>query len=384
MLARLLSPPQQSIFLLGPRGTGKSTWIRQILPRAVRYDLLDTSEALRLSRRPSLLYDELKNLRPDTWVVIDEVQKVPALLDEVQRLIEESRLRFVLSGSSARKIRSQGVNLLAGRALTTHLYPLVSAEAPGQLTPARAVRFGALPLALLGEAPEGYLRTYAETYLKEEIQAEALTRNFGGFARFLEVAGRQNGQVTNVSGIARDAQVARQTVEGYFEILVDTLVGFWLEPWRLKRRTKQVAHPKFYFFDPGVARALSGRLPYPPLPEETGRLFETWVLNELRAYLSYRNLHYPLSFWSSHDGVEVDVLLECAKGYLAIELKSTPGWERGHEAGLLRMREELKGQGKLRSIGVNLGRRELVSEAGIEVWPVARFLRALWDDELIR
>ena len=159
------------------------------------------------------------------------------------------------------------------------------------------------------------MKTYAETYLKEEIKEEALTRNIGNFARFLEVAARQNGQVTNVSSISRDAMVARQTVQGYFEILIDTLTGFWLYPWKLKRTTKQVAHPKFYFFDPGVVRALSGRIAYPVLHEELGHLFETFIINELRAYLHYNEKEYPLYYWRSHSGNEVDIFLEKADGF---------------------------------------------------------------------
>ena len=263
--ARLLPTPTRSVFLFGPRGTGKTTWLRDRFPNAATYDLLDTGEALRLSKRPDTLYRELAALPADSWVVIDEVQKVPELLNEVHRLIESRGLRFVLSGSSTRKLRRRGVNLLAGRAINTTLFPLVSAELGVALGVEQALSHGTLPMAVAGESPRDYLRTYAETYLVQEVQAEALTRNLGAFARFLEIAARQNAQATNATSIARDAGIDRRTVQSHFGILIDTLIGCWLPPWKLRSATKQVQQSKFYFFDSGVARALSGRLPYPPI-----------------------------------------------------------------------------------------------------------------------
>lgn len=381
MFTRLLKPPKGSILLLGPRGTGKSTWIKQHYKNAPVYNLLDTREALRLSKNPSAIFDELHPLSSGSWVVIDEVQKVPALLDEVHRLIEDYGLKFVLSGSSARKLKRGGGNLLAGRAALIHMFPLVSAEVDFKLDVEHVLRWGMLPLAVTGEDASSYMRTYAEVYLQEEIRGEALTRNIGHFGRFLEVAARQNGQVTSVAGISRDAEVARQTVRGFFDILVDTLIGSWLEAWKLKRATKQVAHPKFYFFDPGVARALSGRSPYPPSAEEMGALFETWMLNELRAYLAYSRLNYPLYFWSSHDGVEVDVLCETSREFVAIEFKSSARWDRKFNKGLVRMKEEW-GQKKARYIGVYTGVRE-ARFGHIQVLPVMKFLKSLWAGEII-
>jgi len=300
MFTRELNKIKCSAFLLGPRGTGKSTWIRDnYRDNTVVYDLLNTSELIRLSRDPSLLYKETSHLSPGSWVIVDEIQKVPALLNEVHRIIEEKKLRFILSGSSALKLRESGVNLLAGRALTYHLFPLVSKEVDFELDLEKQISFGMLPASFLSVNPKKYMQAYSETYLKEEIREEALTRNFGNFARFLEIAARQNGQLTNTAAISRDAGVARQTVQGYFDILIDTLIGFWLDPFKLKRATKQVSHSKFFFFDPGVVRALSGRLPYPAAPEESGPLFECFILNEIRAYLHYTELDYPLYFWRS-------------------------------------------------------------------------------------
>jgi predicted AAA+ superfamily ATPase len=382
MFQRLLAKPSRSILLVGPRGTGKSTWIGSHVRGALFYDLLDSRQSLRLNRDPGILHQEAAALPRGSWVVIDEVQKAPALLNEVHRLIEERKLKFVLSGSSARRLRRGGTNLLAGRAILTPFFPLVSREVGFKFRGLGRLRYGMLPEAFLADDPEPYLETYARVYLQEEIKAEALTRNIGAFARFLEVAARQNGQVTNVSNIARDAQVARQTVEGYFQILDDTLIGAWLPAWKLKRATKQVRHPKFYFFDPGVCRALSERLPYPPTDEESGFLLETWILAELRAYLSYSRLGYPPHYWSSHDGVEADFLVETARGFVALEVKWGTRWRGAFNRGLLRLRDEL-GRGRVRCLGVYTGERE-ADFNGVRVLPWLEFLKRLWGGEIIR
>ncbi len=381
MFTRELKKIESSAFLLGPRGTGKSTWVHEnYKDNAVVYDLLNTTELIRLSRDPSLLYHETAHLPPGSWVIVDEIQKVPGLLNEVHRIIEEKKIRFILSGSSARKLRESGVNLLAGRALTYNLFSLVSKEVDFELDLKKQISFGMLPSSFLSANPKKYLQAYAETYLKEEIKEEALTRNFGNFARFLEIAARQNGQLTNTTAIARDAGVARQTVQGYFDILIDTLIGFWLNPWKLKRTTKQVSHPKFYFFDSGVARALSGRLPYPPTPEETGPLFECFIINEIRAYLHYTELDYPLYFWRSQGGVEVDILFETAKGYVAIELKNGAGWEKKFNRGMHRLSEEL-GKNNIACFGVFMGERQLTID-NVTIYPAIDFLKCLWRGEI--
>ena len=383
MFTRELKIIGTSAFLLGPRGTGKSTWIQKnYKDNTVVYDLLNTTELIRLSRDPSLLYRETAHLPSGSWVIVDEIQKVPALLNEVHRIIEEKRIRFILSGSSARKLRESGVNLLAGRALTYNLFPLVTQEVGFELDLDRQIAFGMLPSSFSAANPKRYLRAYTETYLKEEIREEALTRNFGNFARFLEIAARQNGQLTNTAAIARDAGVARQTVQGYFDILIDTLIGYWLPPWKLKRTTKQVSHSKLYFFDSGVVRALSGRLPYPATPEESGPLFECFIINEMRAYLHYTELDYPLYFWRSQNGVEVDILLETSKGYVAIELKNGAGWVNKFNRGMHRLAEEF-GRNKVKCIGVFRGERQLMMDS-VMVYPALDFLRRLWDGEIIQ
>jgi uncharacterized protein len=381
MFTRRCPLPERSYFLFGPRGTGKSTWIRDAVRPDVSYDLLDATEAIRLAAAPGLLARETARLPAGSWVAIDEIQKVPALLDEVHRLIESRRLRFVLSGSSARKLRRGGTNLRAGRADMKRLFPLVSAEIGPGVDIDRMIEYGSLPMAVTGGDPQAFLRSYALTYLQEEIRAEALTRNLGGFARFLEVAARQNAQLTNAAGIARDAGVSRQSVQNWFEILVDTLLGSWLPAWKLKRATKQVSHPKFYLFDSGVARALSGRLPYPCTPEERGGLLETLVHNELCAYLEYSGLAFPLFFWRTPDGVEVDFLCETATGYAAIEVKAATAWRAAASRGPARLSSEL-GPKKVRSFGVYLGAREARYEP-CRVLPITEFLRRLWDGEIL-
>ena len=382
MYTRLQPTPTTSVLLFGPRGTGKSTWIRSRFPDVVSYDLLDSGEALRLSKAPDTLYRELALLSPRDWAVIDEVQKVPALLDEVHRLMETHGLRFVLSGSSARKLRRGGANLLAGRAATFAMLPLTCAEMSFDVDLARLVRFGTLPMAVTADDPAAYLRSYAETYLVHEVQAEALTRNVGAFARFLEVAARQNGQQTNATSIARDVGVARRTVQNHFDILVDTLLGYWLPAWKLKSANKQVAQSKFYFFDSGVARALGGRLPYPPTSEELGPLLETFLLNEIRAYLAYSSLGYRLHFWRSYGGAEVDVLCETATGFVAVEIKASSNWQNGFNRGLLRVSESL-GKGKTTCYGVHLGERAALW-GDVTVLPVLDFIKRLWDGDILR
>jgi len=310
------------------------------------------------------------------------VQKVPAVLDSVHRLIEECRLRFVLSGSSARKLRRGGANLLAGRAVTVSMPPLVSGELSFEMDLAERMRFGMLPQAVTGRDPVAFLRSYVETYLMEEIKAEALTRNLGGFARFLEIAARQNGQVTNATGIARDAGISRRTVDGYSEILDDTLLGGWLRAWRSKPGNREVRGSKFYFFDTGVARACSGRLPYPPTPEEAGPLLETLIWHELRSYMQHRRLHYPLFYWRSYSGAEVDLLAETGDGFVAVEVKASRRWDRRFERGFRHLEREL-GEDRVRCFGVYLGERPAL-HGRTRVLPALEFLRRLWAGEVVR
>lgn len=321
-------------------------------------------------------------LSPGEWAVIDEVQKAPELLNEVHRLIEQKGLRFVLCGSSARKLRRGGVNLLAGRAITAAMFPLASAELSSDFDFDQALRFGTLPMAVSADSAQEYLRSYAETYLVQEVQAEALVRSVGAFARFLEIAARQNGHSTNATNIAREVGVNRRTVEAHFQILVDTLLGFWLPAWQLKPANRQVQQSKFYFFDCGVVRALAGRLAFPPSSEERGALMETLVLGELRAYLAYTKRDYPLHYWRTYDGAEVDVLLETPTGLVALEIKASTRWERRFNRGLRRLAEAL-GPPHPTCYGIYAGARRARWD-DVEVLPGADFLERLWAGDIIR
>lgn len=382
MLARKLRPPDDSFFLLGARGTGKTTWIREHFASAVSYDLLLASESLRLNREPGLLRAECSALPSGAWIVIDEVQRAPALLDEVQHLMTTKEQRFVLSGSSARKLKRSGANLLAGRAEMRHMFPLVSAEAGLERPLDDVLVEGMLPLAVTGKRTAAFLRSYCEVYLKEEVQAEALVRQIGPFHRFLEVAARVNGQVANVSGIARDAGIARQTATDFFQILVDTLLATWLPAWKLKRAVKQASHPKFFLFDTGVARQLGGTAHQHLHPEERGALFETFLLHELRAHLHYEDLEYPIAYWQVHGGAEVDFVIETPDGLVAIEAKSGTRWDSRFAAGIRAFRERA-GAKRVTAFGVYAGARPLVMD-DITVLPWQRFLEELWSGRLLR
>ena len=329
MYQRLLSlPARQSCLLLGPRQTGKSTLLGAHLPPGSwSVDLLDQATHLRYLREPAQFRREAQ-ARIDAGVrtiLVDEIQKQPALLDEVHSLIETRKVRFLLSGSSARKLKRGGANLLAGRAVVRRLHPLTKAEAGDAFDLDRFLRFGSLPAvvgAKDGEARD-LLETYADTYLREEIQAEALVRNLGGFARFLDVAAAQCGDLLNMSAVARDAALAQRTVQEYFQILEDTLLGFRLEAWTRSPRGRLVAHPRFYFFDTGVTNALNRRLTGPIDPSARGRLFEQWVVLECLRRIDYARSEARPFFWRTNNGAEVDLLIE-KHGRLraAIEIKS--------------------------------------------------------------
>ena len=381
MLARRLPPPDRSFFLLGARGTGKTTWIQEHFADAATYDLLLAAESLRLSREPGLLRAECSALPDGAWVVIDEVQRVPALLDEVQFLMTKKRQRFVLSGSSARKLKRSGVNLLAGRAEMRHMFPLVSAEAGLDRKLDDMLAQGMLPLAVTGRRPAAFLRSYCEVYLREEVQAEALVRQIGSFQRFLEVAARMNAQRVNLTGISRDAGIARQTATDYFQILVDTLIATWLPAWKLKRAVKQVAHPKFFLFDTGVARHLGGTAHLNIHPEERGSLLETLMLHELRAWLHYQDLEYPIAYWQQHGGAEVDFVIETPDSLVAIEVKSGSRWDDRSLAGIRSLRQRVP-KGKVRALGVYTGARALVTD-DVRVLPWQDFLGELWGGRLL-
>lgn len=375
MFDRVLQPPKRAFFLLGPRATGKSTWLKQRFPDALRLDLLRNDLYFQLSASPGELRSIVMAEPRTRWIVLDEVQRIPELLNEVHALIEDGGYRFALTGSSARKLKRGRANLLAGRALVRSLLPLVQAEYGDSATVEDVLRFGTLPAVVTEpESRVDILEAYAGTYLREEIKEEALTRNVQAYTRFLQVAALANAQVTNLSAISRDTGVPRATVSTYFEILTDTLLGRFLPAWTARARVKEVSHPKFYFFDTGVVRAIQGRLRDAPTPEERGHLLETYLFHELAAHVAYTNIGGEWSYWRTVDGVEVDFLWRRGERTVAIECKSTDTWRARDDAGLLSLSSSKVSP--MSCHGVYLGAQRLRREWGV-VHPLVDFLAEL-------
>jgi uncharacterized protein len=333
MFARLLTPPEGSCLLLGPRGTGKSTWTKQQFPDALVLDLLDYATYAELLARPDRLGQIVGGSLAST-VVIDEVQRLPELLNEVHRLIEQRGTRIVLTGSSARKLRRSGVNLLAGRARTISMHPLTAAELGDQFDLRRSITFGHLPTAQTAVDPQRYLAGYVGTYLREEVMAEALTRNLDAFSRFLTAASFSQASVLSMTTVARDSGVNRKTVEGYFDLLEDLLIAFRLPVFQRRAKRELTAHPKFYFFDAGVFRTIRPKGPLDPAEEIDGAAIETLVAQELRAINDSLQFGYQLSFWRTRTGQEVDFVLYGENGLIAIEVKRSSHYREQDLAGL--------------------------------------------------
>ena len=377
---RLSRVPGGSFFLLGVRGVGKSTWARQNLGDAHRVDLLDEARFHDYLVDPALFAAELRSVPPGGWVVVDEIQRLPNLLNEVHRFIEEHRLRFALLGSSARKLKAAGVNLLAGRALRRMMHPLTPAELGRDFDFETALRWGTIPLVWTAEDRRATLESYVQLYLREEIRAEALVRNLAGFARFLQVAALCHGATVNVSGIARECGVARTTVQGYLDILEDTLLAYRLPAFEAKLRVRERRHPKLYWVDPGLVRATK-RLFGSIAPEERGTLLEGWVLHLLRAHGEETDLYEAVHYWNPHSAAhtEVDFLLRRGRELLAIEVKS----QARYHTGLLRgLRAVAELAGMTRRILLYGGRRSFRTEDDIDVWTFDDLHRALAEDAL--
>ena len=376
---RILMPPRErSFFLFGMRGSGKSTWARSMLPDAHRIDLLDERLYQSFLREPGLFANELRTLPRRATVVVDEIQRIPGLLNEVHRFIEDRQMRFVLLGSSARKLKQGGTNLLAGRALHRQMFPLLPRELGADFDLAEVLRYGSLPVIWAAPDRREALEAYGQMYLKEEIQAESLVRNLPGFARFLPVAAVFHGQVLSVAGLARDAGVARTTVEGYLGILADTHLAWLLPGFEARLRVKERRHPKLYFVDSGVVRAVKREF-HPPTAAERGALFEGWIGQLLRAYGEPASgLGHPfdgLWYWAPTEGqIEVDFLIQTRKRFVAVEAKAKTSLVSRDFAGL-RAIDGLAGLG--RRVIVYLGDRPQRTEDGIDVLPVAAFLAAL-------
>ena len=379
LYSRLVELPDQSFFLLGMRGVGKSTWIRQALPEARRFDLLDEALFTDLLADPALFGRLASSAEPGDWVVVDEVQRIPGLLNEVHRLISERGVRFALLGSSARKLKTAGTNLLAGRALRKTMHPLTPAELGDDFSLDEALRLGTMPLVWTAPDRRAVLESYTQLYLREEIRAEATVRNLGSFVRFLPVAALMHAQTVNAASLARDAGIARSTVNGYLEILDDTLLTTQLPAFEARLRVRERRRPKLYWADPGVVRAVKRQLG-PVTAEERGPLLEGWVLGNLRAHNESWHLYDDIGYWAATESpTEVDFVLTRNREHLAIEVKAA---ERYNTTMLKGLRAIADLPGLARRILTYRGRHSFRTEDGIDVWTIDDLHQALRTNQL--
>ena len=368
-------PKNRSAFLWGPRKTGKTTLLRQQFPDAFWIDLLDYDLYLSLSQKPTRLRVMLE-AQPSQTVIIDEVQKIPHLMDEIHWLIENKGCQFVLSGSSARKLKRGNINLLGGRAWRFELYPLVSKEL-GEFDLNQTLVSGFLPSHYLSPDSRMDLKAYVNDYLKEEIQAEALTRNLPAFSRFLQSAATTNGMLLNYSNAARESGVSVKTIREYYQILEDTLIGRLLPPWRKSKKRRLIETAKFYFFDTGMVSALLNYQTLTPGTQEYGRAFEHFILQECWAYAHYSGKDFPLSFWRTAGGAEVDLIL--GDGEVAIEIKSSEHAGDLNPKGLHLFREEFKPK---ESLIVSRNKFPEKIDSNTTVLPWRHFCERLWNDDI--
>ncbi|MCK4325193.1 ATP-binding protein [bacterium] len=373
MYSRLIRAPEsKSFFLFGPRGTGKTTWVKYSFPKAIYLDLLEAEIFNDLLANPQRLEDFIPKDFKD-WVIIDEVQRIPELLNEVHRLIEKYRYKFILTGSSGRKLRRKGPNLLGGRALTYSLHPLTAAELGKDFNLSHSLKYGHLPCAYTESNPKGYLESYVRTYLEEEVRQEGVTRNLAAFSRFLEAASFSQGSTLNISSVARECAIERKVVENYFTILEDLLIAYRLPVFTKKAKRRLVAHPKFYFFDVGVYRTLRPMGPL-DMPEQVeGAAFETLFFQELKAINDALNLGYTISYWRTSNHMEVDFVLYGNRGIMAFEVKRTGRVSRPALSGLTSF---LKDYPMARAYFVYGGERRLRRD-DIEIVPIKDILKEI-------
>ena len=363
----------KSHFLFGPRGVGKTTLIRETLTDNFQIiSLLRSEDRIRLLENPSHLRRMIAPMK--SGIVIDEIQKIPDLLDEVQDLIEEQKIKFLLTGSSARKLKRQSANLLGGRARVLELFGVTHRESES-IPIEKKLQWGSLPAVLLSDNPWEDLKAYTDTYLKEEIEEEAAVRNLGQFVRFLKVAALQSGELLNYAAVASDAGAPETTVRAYFEILKDTLIGYLLEPWRESKKRKAIQTAKFYLFDSGIQRALLDQKNLERNSSQFGTALENWILHELRARRSYGRTHVPLTFWRSTAQHEVDF---CLGDEIAIEVKSTQRLTPRHFHGLQALKEE-KVFKRYVMVSFDISTRQW--EGGIECFPIEEFLLGISQGE---
>jgi uncharacterized protein len=374
-------PARQSAFLWGPRKTGKSTYLTSKFPNSIVYDFLRTDLFLDFSKRPSLLREQLLATNDrilESPVILDEVQKVPQVLDEVHWLIENKRLRFILCGSSARKLKRGKANLLGGRAWRYEMFPLVSAELK-ELDLLKALNRGMIPVHYVQNNYKKSLQADTHDYLKEEVFNEGLTRNIPAFSRFFDAMGYSHGELTNFSNIARDCGVDSKTVKEYYQILVDTLLGKMVTPFK-KRQNRQIISqaPKFYLFDVGVAGAITKRHLEEEKGASFGKAFEHFILMELSAHCSYSELDYKINYWRTKSGLEVDFIL--GDGEVALEVKGASHVDKRDFVSLNAFTEEYSPRETI----VICNEREKRIHGRIKIMPWRSFLQDLWDGKIIR
>ncbi|MBX3166850.1 MAG: ATP-binding protein [Candidatus Eremiobacteraeota bacterium] len=379
-VGRFLTQPEGSFFLFGPRGTGKSTWLRQHFPEALWLDLLDPELSLRLLANPSLLREMLEAQPQTEHVVIDEVQRAPELLTLVHQLIEERRARFALTGSSARKLKRSGVDLLAGRAGLRAMHPFLAAELGPAFELGRALQFGLLPLVWSAPEPRETLRGYVGLYLREEVQQEGLVRRIDYFSRFLEAISFSHGALLNLSEVARECQVSRKTVEGYLEILEDLLLAFRLPVFTKRAQRQLAAHPKFYLFDAGVFQSLRPRGLLDSPAEVGGQALEGLVAQHLRAWVDLSREANQLYYWRTRAGNEVDFVVYGESGFWAIEVKSSAAIQPKDLSGLRAFGADYPEA----SLLLLHGGRDRYLRDKVLCWPVDAFLRGLRPGQPIR
>lgn len=384
-ITRIYPLPNRSFFLFGPRGVGKSTWVKKHFASAHEINLLSQQTFLQLQNNPGQIEERLAHLKKGSWVFIDEIQKLPHLLNETHRLIEDRGLRFILTGSSARKLKRGGVNLLAGRALTKRMFPFSLFELDPRAENIKSYcSHGTLPIVINDpKNAEQILYSYTETYLREEIKEEALVRRLDQFNRFLQIAGRLNGQVLNVSNIARETGRSSVLIAQWYDILEETLLGLHLKPYRPGFKVREMGHSKFYWFDPGVARVAAQIDAGDFGSTEMGVALETLVLNELHVYAQHTQKNRPLSYYGTPGSGEIDFIVELKPKtidrpaeFLTLEVKSSQKWKPEFEAPS-RALKNIAGPKHKKMVGIYLG-RERLTRHGFEIYPLMDFVKHLF------
>ena len=366
----------EAMFLFGARQTGKSTLLKERFPKAIYIDLLKSDVRNRFKQHPEEFRESLLRYPPETLVIVDEIQKVPDLLDEVHWLMVEKGLWFILSGSSARKIKKSGANNLGGRAIPETLFPLVSAEIP-DFDIERAVQNGMIPRHYMVANARNRMRAYIDLYVKEEIIEEALVQNVDEFIRFMEVAAIMDGEILNYENVASDCGVSANTVKAFYKILVDTLLGFEVPAYRKVIKRKLYKSPRFYYFDIGIANHLTKRYQLAPKTPEYGHAFEHLIIQEIVAYLAYTNSDEELSYWHTYENIEVDAIIGDAR--VAIEIKSTDHVDHGDKKGIMEFAKEHPNAKQILVSRDRISRRS----GNVDLYYVTDFFKALWAGEII-